>query len=39
MDKSKIYVLDELNKVTYNGIDAIHFVLDKIEDEKLKQFL
>ena len=32
-------VLDELNKGACMGMDAIHFVLDKVEDENLKQVL
>ena len=35
MDKNEINVLDELNKGACMGMDAIHFVLDKVEDEKL----
>lgn len=32
-------VLDELNKGSCMGMDAIHFVLDKVEDENLKEVL
>lgn len=39
MDKNEINVLDELNKGACMGMDAIHFVLDKVEDEKLKEVL
>ena len=39
MDKNEINVLDELNKGACMGKDAIHFVLDKVEDEKLKNIL
>ena len=39
MNKSEINVLDELNKGACMGMDAIHFVLDKVEDEKLKDIL
>lgn len=39
MDKNEINVLDELNKGACMGMDAIHFVLDKVEDEKLKYIL
>ena len=39
MDKNEINVLDELNKGACMGMDAIHFVLDKVEDEKLKDVL
>lgn len=39
MDKNEINVLDELNKGACMGMDAIHFILDKVEDEQLKQVL
>lgn len=39
MDKNEINVLDELNKGSCMGMDAIHFVLDKVEDEKFKDVL
>jgi len=40
MDKeNEINVLDELNKGACMGMDAIHFVLDKVEDKKLKEEL
>lgn len=39
MDKNEINVLDELNKGACIGMGAIHFVLDKVEDEKLKEVL
>ena len=41
MDKkeNEINVLDELNKGASMGTDAIHFVLDKVEDKKLKKEL
>lgn len=32
-------VLDELNKGTTMGVDAINFVLDKVEDEKFKKVI
>ena len=35
----KINVLDELNKGACMGMDAIHFILDKVEDEGLKKEL
>ena len=35
----KINVLDELNKGACMGMDAIHFILDKVEDEVLKKEL
>ena len=39
MDENEMNVLDELNKGACMGMDAIHFVLDKVEDEQLKQVL
>lgn len=36
---NEINVLDELNKGCCMGMDAIHFILDKVEDENLKQEL
>ena len=38
-DKNEINVLDELNKGACMGRDAIHFILDKVEDDKLKKEL
>ena len=38
-DKNEINVLDELNKGACMGMDAIHFILDKVQDNKLKQLL
>ncbi len=38
-DKNEINVLDELNKGACMGKDAIHFILDKVEDENLKKEL
>ena len=35
----KTQELDELNKGACMGKDAIHFVLDKVEDDNLKQVL
>ncbi len=35
-DENEINVLDELNKGACMGMDAIHFILDKVKDEKLK---
>ena len=35
-DKNEVNVLEELNKGACMGRDAIHFILDKVEDEKLK---
>lgn len=37
--KENINVLDELNKGACMGMDAIHFVLDKVEDKKFKKTL
>lgn len=39
MNENEMNVLDELNKGACMGMDAIHFVLDKVEDENLKQVL
>ena len=36
-DENEVNVLDELNKGACMGKDAIHFILDKVEDEKLKE--
>ena len=38
-NKNEINVLDELNKGACMGMDAIHYILDKVEDEKLKKEL
>ena len=38
-DKNEINVLDELNKGACMGMDAIHYILDKVEDEDLKKEL
>lgn len=38
-DKNEINVLDELNKGTCMGMDAIHFILDKVENEQLEKEL
>ena len=38
-EKKEIDVLDELNKGACMGMDAIHFILDKVEDENLKKEL
>jgi len=37
--ENEINVLDELNKGACMGRDAIHFILDKVEDEALKKEL
>ena len=38
-EKKEIDVLDELNKGACMGRDAIHFILDKVEDDNLKKEL
>ena len=38
-NKNEINVLDELNKGACMGKDAIHFILDKVGDEALKEEL
>ena len=38
-DKKDINVLDELNKGACMGRDAIHFIMDKVKDDGLKQEL
>ena len=38
-DKNEVNVLDELSKGACMGRDAIHFIMDKVEDEKLKKEL
>jgi len=38
-EKEEINVLDELNKGACMGRDAIHFIMDKVEDEALKKEL
>ena len=38
-DENEVNVLDELNKGACMGMDAIHFILDKVEDDKLKREL
>lgn len=37
--KEEVNVLDELNKGACMGKDAIHFIMDKVEDEDLKKEL
>ena len=39
MEENNLNVLDEVNKGSTTGMDAINFVLDKVEDESLKNFL
>lgn len=38
-DENEINVLDELNKGACMGMDAIHFILDKVKDDNLKKEL
>ena len=38
-NKNEINVLDELNKGACMGKDAIHFILEKVEDERLLEEL
>lgn len=38
-NENEINVLDELNKGACMGQDAIHFILDKVDDTKLKKLL
>ena len=38
-DENEINVLDELNKGACMGMDAIHFILPKVQDECLKKEL
>lgn len=38
-NKNEVNVLDELNKGACMGQDAIHFILEKVEDENLKKVL
>ena len=38
-DKNEVNVLDELSKGASMGKDAIHFILDKVEDDALKREL
>lgn len=37
--KEDINALDEIHKGACMGMDAIHFILDKVEDKKLKKVL
>lgn len=37
--KENINALDEISKGSSMGMDAINFVLDKIEDEKFKEVI
>lgn len=38
-NKNEVNVLDELNKGACMGMDAIHFIMDKVKDDGLKQEL
>ena len=38
-DKNEVNVFDELSKGACMGKDAIHFIMDKVEDEALKEEL
>ncbi|MBR3161569.1 MAG: hypothetical protein IKF19_02410 [Bacilli bacterium] len=38
-EKNEVNVLDELNKGACMGVDAIHFIMDKVKDEDLKEEL
>ena len=38
-NQNEVNVLDELNKGACMGMDAIHFIMDKVEDDKLKEYL
>ena len=38
-EKTEINVLDELNKGACMGQDAIHFIMDKVEEKQLKKVL
>lgn len=38
-NENEVNVLDELNKGACMGIDAINFILDKVEDKNFKQVL
>ena len=37
--KENINALDEIHKGSCMGVDAIHFILDKVENEELKEIL
>lgn len=38
-EQNEVNVLDELNKGACMGVDAIHFIMDKVKDEALKEEL
>ena len=37
--KTEVNVLDELNKGACMGVDAIHFIIDKVDDKELEKEL
>ena len=39
MENQNLNILDEVNKGATMGMDAIHYVSDKVGDEKFKQVL
>ena len=39
MENNNLNVLDEVNKGATMGMDAINFVLDKVEDSEFKKTL
>lgn len=39
MEKEDINALDEIHKGAYMGMDALNFVMDKVEDDSLKKEL
>lgn len=39
MKKENINALDEIHKGAYMGMDALHFVLDKVKDRKFKKII
>ncbi len=39
MKEENINALDEIHKGAYMGMDALHFISDKIEDEKFREVL
>lgn len=39
MKEENINALDEIHKGAYMGMDALHFIADKVEDEKFREVL
>ncbi|MBP3920365.1 MAG: hypothetical protein J6D28_02250 [Bacilli bacterium] len=39
MEKEDINALDEIHKGACMGMDAVHFILDKVKDDDLKKYL